>query len=109
MDVNKVKANIDTLSLNYASHSNHFVENHDEPRAISKFSGKDYIANIAAMISYTLPGAKFINHGQLEGKKNKLEVHLRRSYKENVLIFIFNNIYRDLIILNGFMDNWFPL
>ena len=79
MDVNKVKANIDTLSLNYASHSNHFVENHDEPRAISKFSGKDYIANIAAMISYTLPGAKFINHGQLEGKKNKSSIKENRK------------------------------
>ena len=35
------------------------------------------------MLSYTLPGAKFINHGQLEGYSNRLDVHLRRSYKEN--------------------------
>lgn len=51
------------MSLDYASHSNRFVENHDEVRAIEKFGGKDYVANVAAMISYTLPGAKFINHG----------------------------------------------
>lgn len=48
-----------------------------------KFGGKDYIANVAAMMSYSLPGAKFINHGQLEGFANRLDVHLRRSYKEN--------------------------
>jgi len=39
------------------------VENHDEPRAIVKFAGKDYIANVAATMAYAIPGARFINHG----------------------------------------------
>ncbi|CAD8083789.1 unnamed protein product [Paramecium sonneborni] len=83
LDVGKVRPILSNLNLNYASHSNHFVENHDEPRAIIKFSGKDYISCVAALMSYSIPGARFINHGQLEGLSNKLDVHLRRSYKEN--------------------------
>jgi len=59
----------------------HFVENHDEPRAVEKF-GTDYQANVAALISYTLPGAKFINHGQMQGYRNRLDVHLRRALTE---------------------------
>lgn len=44
--------------------TNRFVENHDEPRAIVKL-GTDYKANVAALLLYSLPGAKFINHGFL--------------------------------------------
>lgn len=51
------------IYIQYASHSNHFVENHDEVRAVVKFSNKDYIAAVAALMSYTIPGARFINHG----------------------------------------------
>jgi len=39
------------------------VENHDEPRAVALFGGKDYIADVAALMSFTLPGMKFIWHG----------------------------------------------
>lgn len=70
------------MDINYHRHANHFVENHDEPRAVSKFGNKDYVANVAALLSYTLPGAKFIFHGQLEGYRNKLDVHLRRGASE---------------------------
>lgn len=62
-DMSKVRGFIDYMDINYHRHANHFVENHDEPRAVAKFGGKDYVANVAALLSYTLPGAKFIFHG----------------------------------------------
>lgn len=77
-----VRNYIQSQSISYLKKSNHFIENHDEPRAVALF-GADYIANTAAMIAYTLPGAKFINDGQILGYKNKLDVHLRRAVAEN--------------------------
>ena len=37
----------------------------------------------AGTIAATIGGMTFINHGQWNGYKNKLEVHLRRGYDEN--------------------------
>ena len=47
---------------NFFKSANHFVENHDEPRAVALFNS-DVVANAAALVAYTLPGAKFIFHG----------------------------------------------
>ena len=57
----------------------HFIENHDEDRAAFKF-GSNQIANAAGLITFTLPGMRFHFMGQWLGRKNKLEIHLRRSY-----------------------------
>lgn len=62
--------------------SAHFVENHDEPRAPVEFKFVER-ANAAAFASLTLPGMRFINHGQTFGFKNRLDVHLRRAAYEN--------------------------
>ena len=70
-------------SLNYFNHSAHMVENHDEERAVQNM-GSVARANAAAGIALTLPGMVFLNHGQFDGKKNKLQVHLRRSADEEV-------------------------
>ena len=57
-----------------------FIENHDEPRAAAAFpSGK---ARAAAVAVLTLPGARLLHEGQLEGRKVKLPVFLGRRPEE---------------------------
>jgi glycosidase len=59
-----------------------FIENHDEPRAAATFPAQKCRA--AAVTIATLPGAKFFHEGQLEGRKVKLPVQLRRRPAEPV-------------------------
>ncbi|WP_242917976.1 alpha-amylase family glycosyl hydrolase [Pontibacter liquoris] len=57
-----------------------FIENHDEPRAASTFAdGKGYAA---ATLMLTLPGAKLLHEGQLEGRNVRLPVFLGRRPEE---------------------------
>lgn len=53
-----------------------FIENHDEPRALSLFHEKRKKA--AALVIATLPGARLFHEGQLDGRTVKLPVFLRR-------------------------------
>ena len=53
-----------------------FIENHDEPRAAATFSALQQRA--AAVTIMTLPGAKLLHEGQLEGCRAKLPVQLGR-------------------------------
>jgi 1,4-alpha-glucan branching enzyme len=53
-----------------------FIENHDEPRAAATFSALQQRA--AAVTIMTLPGAKLLHEGQLEGCRVKLPVQLGR-------------------------------
>src|SRR5436190_12041904 len=57
-----------------------FIENHDEPRAASTFSCLE--ARAAAVAILTLPGAKLLHQGQMEGVKVRLPVFLRRRPEE---------------------------
>jgi glycosidase len=59
-----------------------FLENHDEPRAAATFSKPKHRA--AAVAVWTLPGAKLIYEGQLEGRRVKLPVQLGRRPDEPV-------------------------
>jgi glycosidase len=59
-----------------------FIENHDEPRAASKFSPLKERAAAAAFAS--LPGAKLFYEGQLEGRKVRPPVFLERRPPEPV-------------------------
>eukprot|EP00727_Mastigamoeba_balamuthi_P007128 m51a1_g3035 putative alpha-amylase family protein (507) ;mRNA; r:912582-914496 len=68
-------------SDSYLQHSAHFVENHDEDRAVATL-GSWQRADAAALVSYTIPSLRFHWHGQWNGLRNKLDVHLRRSYNE---------------------------
>jgi hypothetical protein len=61
----------------------HFVENHDEPRAVAPFRGSIEIANAAAAALLTLPGLRFVYQDQWNGYANKIDVHLRRSSPES--------------------------
>jgi|Deesub1362B_J571_1020462.scaffolds.fasta_scaffold00273_7 glycosidase len=57
-----------------------FIENHDEERAASVFP-KDRLMASAILFS-TLPGMKLYHHGQLEGRKTKVPLQLRRAKRE---------------------------
>ena len=66
----------------YQSKLLRYIENHDELRAIEKF-GKDK-SQAAALLAFTLPGARLIYEGQTRGYKIKLPVQLgRTAYEED--------------------------
>nr|CAL92191.1 amylase [Eudiplodinium maggii] len=65
----------------YWGHTAHFVENHDENRAVYNM-GTIEKAKAAGTIAATLGGMIFMNHGQWSGYRNKLDVHLRRGADE---------------------------
>lgn len=56
-----------------------FIENHDEPRAAAAFHEKH---RAVALVSLTLPGARLIHEGQLDGRKVRLPVFLSRRPEE---------------------------
>jgi hypothetical protein len=66
----------------YQDRSAHFVENHDEPRAVSAFGRERSLA--AAAISMTAPGLRFFHEGQLEGRRTKVPIQLNREPVEPV-------------------------
>ena len=53
-----------------------FIENHDEPRAAATFTPEKERA--AAVTIMTIPGAKLLHEGQLEGRRVRLPVFLAR-------------------------------
>ena len=57
-----------------------FIENHDEPRAAAAFTPEKHRA--AAVTALTLPGARLIHEGQLEGRRVRLPVFLARRPME---------------------------
>jgi len=59
-----------------------FIENHDEPRALSAFSLQK--ARAAAVVIATVPGAKLFHEGQFVGRKVRLPVFLGRRPDEPV-------------------------
>ena len=73
----------------------HFVENHDEQRIVFMTGGNYQKAMAAGTIGATVGGMIFMHHGQWIGKKNKLDVHLRRSADEEENLEV-KNYYRRL-------------
>ncbi len=57
-----------------------FIENHDEPRALSAFSPPK--ARAAAVLTAAIPGAKLFHEGQFEGRKIRVPVFLGRRPDE---------------------------
>lgn len=78
-----LKNYISTVGYNYLTNSAHFVENHDQERAVVNFGSAQRSIG-AALVSMTLPGMRFNFMGQWQGKKNALVVQLRRSKSESV-------------------------
>ncbi len=57
-----------------------FLENHDEPRHVTAFPPP--VNRAAAVIAYTLPGARLFHEGQFEGRKVRIPVFLARRPAE---------------------------
>jgi Alpha amylase, catalytic domain len=90
--------------LAYQSKLVRFLENHDEPRAAATFTPEKERA--AAVIAFTLPGARLLHEGQLEGRKVKLPVFLGRrpleplseplrDFYSRLLVAIGEKVFRD--------------
>ncbi|HXV28502.1 MAG TPA: alpha-amylase family glycosyl hydrolase [bacterium] len=67
--------------LSYQEHSVRFIENHDEPRAVTAFGREK--SQAAAVITSTVPGLHFFYNGQLTGKKIHLPVQLATEPEES--------------------------
>jgi hypothetical protein len=59
-----------------------FLENHDEPRAAALFHPQKHRA--VAVTVLTLPGARLLHEGQMEGRQVRLPVGLGRRPEESV-------------------------
>lgn len=64
----------------YRARMAHFLENHDEQRIASRLPVDEHRA--AAAISFLAPGLRFLHHGEFEGKRIKVPVHLKRGPEE---------------------------
>jgi glycosidase len=64
----------------YQRHSAHFIENHDEERAVSAFGRSRSLA--AAVILTTVPGLRLFHDGQFEGRRIRLPIQLMREPEE---------------------------
>ena len=57
-----------------------FLENHDEPRVAALFAPPEHQA--AALLTFLVPGLRFFHEGQLEGRRFKASLHVRRRPPE---------------------------
>jgi len=57
-----------------------FLENHDEPRAAATFEPEVHRA--AAIVTFLVPGLRFLHEGQLEGRRVFASMHLDRRPAE---------------------------
>ncbi|RPJ52104.1 MAG: alpha-amylase, partial [Acidobacteria bacterium] len=80
--------------LGYQEKLVRFIENHDEPRALSAFSPEK--ARAAAVTMATIPGAKLFHEGQFEGRKVRPPVFLARRPFEPT-DFGLQSFYRTLL------------
>jgi hypothetical protein len=60
-----------------------FLENHDEPRAAAAFQ-PPAMHMAAAVTTFFVPGLRFFHEGQLEGRKARVSMHLKRRPVEPV-------------------------
>lgn len=78
----------------FQARSTRFLENHDEPRAAAVFQPGKHQA--AAISTFFLPGMRFFHEGQLEGRRLRASLHLRRRPAEPVDLAL-QRFYRDLL------------
>ncbi len=69
-------------SPDYQKRCVRFIENHDEERAAAVFGSEHH--KTAALIMATLPGARLLHEGQLEGAKVRCPVQLGRRRVEPI-------------------------
>ncbi|MCK5088169.1 MAG: glycosidase [Melioribacteraceae bacterium] len=80
-DVQQIKNHLKADEV-YQEKSVRFLENHDEERAVRSLGNEK--SKAAAVIISTIPGIRFFNDGQFEGKKIKLPVQLGRESVEEI-------------------------
>jgi hypothetical protein len=66
--------------LDYQRHLVRFLENHDEPCAAGTFPWDVHQA--AAVVAFLSPGLRFFHHGQFEGRRKHVSIHLNRGPAE---------------------------
>ncbi|MBI5664025.1 MAG: alpha-amylase [Nitrospirae bacterium] len=69
-----------TADIRFQNRLTRFIENHDERRSAEIF-GKERLEAPAVLFS-TLPGMKLYHQGQMEGKRTRVPVQMRRSMHE---------------------------
>ena len=90
----------------------HFIENHDEPRSITRFWGNQRAAMAATVALLTLPGIRLINFHQWLGYKNQIDVNLRRALKEpcdQKTVLFYSRLFRVLETNAIRYGTWEPL
>jgi hypothetical protein len=80
-DVDRVREHLARSGKSHERHV-HFLENHDEARAARSF-GPDRL-KAAAALTYSLPGMRFFQEGQAEGRLIRTPVQLTRAPEEPV-------------------------
>ena len=80
-DVQKIRDHL-RAPLTYQKRTVRFIENHDEPRAMTSFGLEK--SRAAAALLCTLPGAVLLHDGQLAGRKIKLPVQIKRQPDEPI-------------------------
>ena len=68
------------VERDFLCRSVHFLENHDEQRAATRFTLEEHRG--AALLTFGLPGMRFLHEGQLEGARVRLPVQLTRRPEE---------------------------
>jgi glycosidase len=96
---------------NYQKHLCRFIENHDEPRAASRFGPNNAVA---AMVMLAAPGMHLVYEGQMEGYRKKVPVQLIRQGKEaahKAVQYLYFNLFafnRKQVFQEGGID-WIEL
>lgn len=107
-NVDEVRGFVQNLARdqNYLEHSVHFLENHDEVRSLTAF-GHEGKAQAAALMSLTLPGARFYHNGEWMGKKIRQSIKTRRAQSEpvNDKMVNFYNTLTPAIFYNSAFQN----
>jgi glycosidase len=57
-----------------------FLENHDEERAADTWKDRGF-HQASAVISFTIPGLRFIHDGQQIGRRRRVSMHVNRWVK----------------------------
>jgi len=87
-----------TAGMDFQNKLVRFIENHDEQRSISVFPNLA-ITPVAALYS-TLPGMRFFHDGQLEGRRVKVPVQIKRAPQERTDNLIYSLYEKLLPVIN---------
>ena len=106
-DANSIRWHL-TAGIGYQRRLVRFIENHDEPRAAATLQPQAR-HEAAAIVGYTLPGARLMHQGQFEGKQVRIPVFLGRGpdEPENVeLKRFYDRLLRGLDLAGGLRGEW---